>query len=167
MVSARRMMDEDEAELERRDLPRVVAVGGNPAWPMLQVVLERLPAQPGFATIALLDHGQDPVGVVRALAERTRLPVVVPADGTALDPDKIYVVPRTHDAVFAAGRLHLLAPAAKRAPLDRLLRSLADELGRGATGVVLAGSGVDGSIGLKLVKAAGGLALVQTPDEVA
>ena len=158
------MMEEDEEELEPAGRPRVVAFGGNPAWPMIQVVLERLPPNPGFASVVLLDDGQDAEGVARRLDGRAKVAVVVGADGDELDPDCVYLVSRRTDAIVANGRLRLMPPAANRAPLDRLLRSLADELGRTATGVVLAGTGVDGAIGLKRIKEAGGIAMVQTPD---
>ena len=48
-------------------------------------------------------------------------------------------------------------------PIDRFLRSLAQECGRRAIGVILSGAGTDGAAGLEAVKAAGGVTFAQDP----
>src|SRR5690606_9979988 len=50
-----------------------------------------------------------------------------------------------------------------RLPVDYLFRSLAQDLGRSAIGVVLSGTGTDGTLGLEAIKAAGGFTFVQDP----
>ena len=52
-----------------------------------------------------------------------------------------------------------------RLPFDFLLHSLADECGPRAIGVILSGTGADGSLGLKAIKASGGFVIAQSPDE--
>ncbi len=55
-------------------------------------------------------------------------------------------------------------PRGKRAPIDLFLRSAAERVGDGFA-VVLSGAGADGAIGVRAVKEAGGIILVQDPQE--
>ena len=54
---------------------------------------------------------------------------------------------------------------ARALPFDFLLRSMAEELGERAIGVVLSGTGADGSVGLKAIKENAGLVIAQLPEE--
>src|SRR5581483_7767610 len=54
----------------------------------------------------------------------------------------------------------------KRSPIDFFFRSVADRLGDGFA-VILSGAGSDGAIGVRAVKEAGGIILVQDPNEAA
>src|SRR5581483_5062200 len=90
------------------------------------------------------------------------------ADGMKLEPDHFYVIPPGTYLSVENGALHLSQPQARhgaRLPFDFLLHSLADERGARAICVILSGSGADGSLGVKAVKAAGGLVIAQDPDE--
>ena len=55
-------------------------------------------------------------------------------------------------------------PRGKRSPIDLFFRSVAERLGDGFA-VILSGAGSDGAIGVRAVKEAGGIILVQEPDE--
>ncbi|HET6609402.1 MAG TPA: chemotaxis protein CheB [Rhodopila sp.] len=128
-----------------------------------------LPAVNGMAFI-LVQH-LDPTHesmMVDLLAGYTAMPVRQATDGTALEPDHLYVIPPGTYLSVEKGALHLSQPQARhgaRLPFDYLLHSLADERGGRAIGVVLSGSGSDGSLGVKAVKAAGGFVIAQDPDE--
>jgi two-component system CheB/CheR fusion protein len=64
------------------------------------------------------------------------------------------------------GVIHTLAPTtahAPRLPVDYLFRSLAQDLGRSTVGIVLSGTGTDGTLGLKAIKEAGGFTFAQDP----
>jgi two-component system chemotaxis response regulator CheB len=70
--------------------------------------------------------------------------------------------------VLASGRLRLLHGAREnhaRPAIDPLFRSAAVEAGARAIGVILTGRLDDGAAGLAMVKASGGLALVQDPED--
>ena len=65
------------------------------------------------------------------------------------------------------GRLWLSAPTesrGRRLPIDFLFRSLAEEYQQRAIGIVLSGTGSDGTLGLAAIKVAGGLTLAQDPQ---
>jgi len=67
---------------------------------------------------------------------------------------------------FQGGALHLTVPAfprGHRLPIDFLFRSLAQAKGEHAFGIVLSGTGSDGTLGLRAIKGEGGMAMVQSP----
>ena len=98
------------------------------------------------------------------LQSSTQMPVVEATDGAPLLGDHVYVIPPNATLRVAAGHLALTRPAPARAfrrPIDTLFESLAADQGDHAVCIVLAGSGSDGTEGLKAVKEYGGLSLAQ------
>jgi two-component system CheB/CheR fusion protein len=150
---------EDAAELA------VVAIGGSTGWRAAASVVAGLPARPGFAIVVLAEV-DDLDTAVAELRERAKVEADIARDDDLLVADRVYVVPAAYDAVIRGRRVRLLAPpVAGRARIDRLFRSLADDVARLGTAVVMSGEGVDGSIGVKRVKEAGGLVVVQAPED--
>ncbi|HWN70853.1 MAG TPA: chemotaxis protein CheB, partial [Haliangium sp.] len=94
------------------------------------------------------------------------LPVV---DGIKVEPNHVYVIPPNADLAILQGVLHLMPPVTPatghgvRLPIDYFFRSLAEDQGRCAIGVILSGTGTDGTLGLKAIKEAGGITLAQEP----
>ncbi len=117
-----------------------------------------------FVVVTHLSPGQESA-LPTILQNCTAMPVLPMRDGEALQPGHAYVA--LHDAIItlAEGRLVLrgraAAEARERQLVDVLFASLAVDRGEDAIGVVLSGSGSDGSLGLKAIKEAGGLTLAQ------
>src|SRR5690606_13027688 len=91
-------------------------------------------------------------------------PVVAAEHGVALQADTVYVIQPGTELGVEGGRLEVGAPALYRGvprPVDHRLRSLARVRGARTAGVVLSGAGRDGTLGLRELKAAGGLAIAQ------
>ena len=88
-------------------------------------------------------------------------------DGTAVEPNHVYVIPPDADISIRHGRLTLVprAPDGRRSHLsvDHFLRSLAAERGSHAIGVVLSGNASDGTDGLRAIKAESGITFAQDP----
>lgn len=81
-------------------------------------------------------------------------------------PNCIYVVPPNSDMVYRESALHLPEPAEQnghRMPIDFFFRSLAKEKKEQAIGIVLSGTGSDGILGIRAIKAEGGMTMAQTP----
>lgn len=119
-----------------------------------------------FVVVVHLDpeHQSELASIIGA---RTRMPVVQVDDVLPLEVDHVYVIPpglrlRITDSEIAAERFN--EPRGRRAPIDLFFRSLAEQRGDGFA-VVLTGSGSDGSGGVRAVKEAGGIILVQDPNE--
>src|SRR5690348_17701754 len=102
------------------------------------------------------------------LARRSTLNVSLAKDGIAPQPNEVYVIPPAVFLSIASGRLRF-SPAqtdkGARMPIDVFLNSLAADRGRHGIGVIMSGTGTDGGDGLKVLKEAGGLVLVQDPNE--
>jgi two-component system, chemotaxis family, CheB/CheR fusion protein len=132
-------------------------------------LLGALPPDSGAAFI-LVQHldPTHPSLMVSLLAEHTSMPVSEATDGLRIAPGHVYVIPPGTYLSAAEDALRLSQPQARhgaRLPFDFLLRSLADVYGSRAVGIVLSGSGADGSLGLRAVREKGGLIIAQDPRE--
>ncbi|TXT36558.1 MAG: two-component system chemotaxis family CheB/CheR fusion protein, partial [Comamonadaceae bacterium] len=86
--------------------------------------------------------------------------------GMTVQVNCAYIIPPNRDMAFLNGTLQLLEPAAPRGhrlPIDFLFRSLAADLHERAIGIVLSGTGSDGTLGVRAIKAEGGMVMVQNP----
>jgi two-component system, chemotaxis family, CheB/CheR fusion protein len=132
----------------------------------LKELLSALPAQPGLALVVIqhLDpHHQS--HLVDLLRPHTGMTVLEVDHGTRVEPDRVYVIKPNTDVAIADGVLSVTArPDARRPhyPVDHFLRSLASVQGAHAVGVVLSGTGSDGTLGLCEIKAAGGVTFAQS-----
>ncbi len=99
------------------------------------------------------------------LARVTSVPVHSAEDGMKVEAGRIYVAPPNVALAMLDGALHFMdkSAGAARLPIDFFFRSLADDAGRRAVGVVLSGTGTDGTSGLKAIKDAGGVTFAQDP----
>lgn len=83
-----------------------------------------------------------------------------------VEPNGLYLMPAKKEMVISDGKLVLTDKdtTALRLPIDVFFRSLAKEVGSQAVGVVLSGTGSDGSRGIRAIREAGGLVLVQQEE---
>jgi len=132
-------------------------------------LVDALPAGSGmvFILVQHLDPTHESM-MVDLLAGHTSMSARQATDGMLIERDFFYVIPPGTYLSIASGVLQVSQPQARhgtRLPFDFLLRSLAEECGPRAIGVILSGTGADGSLGLKMVKENGGLVIAQDPDE--
>ena len=132
-------------------------------------LFDAMPAKSGMAFIVVqhLDPTHKSL-MAQLLAEHTAMPVAEARDGAVLLADTVTIIPPGSYLTYRHGALHL-APAqaghGARLPFDGLLASLAEGCGPRTVAVVLSGMGGDGSHGLAALKAAGGYAIAQKPEE--
>jgi two-component system CheB/CheR fusion protein len=111
----------------------------------------------------------DPVresAVAEILARATRMPVVQAEEGMRLERDHIYVIPPNCEMMIAEWMLHLGSRQERRSAnttIDTFLRSLAMAHGSDAIGVILSGTGSDGTHGLAAIKGEAGITFAQEP----
>jgi two-component system CheB/CheR fusion protein len=100
------------------------------------------------------------------LARHTAMPVQVATDKLALQAGHVYVIPPGTTMTVSSGRLHLLPRPATglTLPIDAFFESLAIEAASRAIGIVLSGTGSDGSRGAQALDEAGAWVLAQDPD---
>ncbi|HXZ79609.1 MAG TPA: chemotaxis protein CheB [Terriglobales bacterium] len=128
-------------------------------------LLRHLPEKTGMAFV-LVQHLDPTHGSVlqEILARTTKIPVTEVADGVAVEPDHIYVIPANTDMATTNGVLHLAVRRLTRGqhmPIDHFFHSLADDRGDQAIGVILSGTASDGTEGCTAIKAAGGITFAQ------
>ncbi|HTK92021.1 MAG TPA: chemotaxis protein CheB [Verrucomicrobiae bacterium] len=137
------------------------SAGGLEAFSQL---LRALPTDTGMAFV-LVQHldPQHESQLSEILARTTAMPVVTITDGLEAEPNQVYVIPSNTDMTIAGGRFALTPREAvdRHMPIDHFFRSLAHEPGARAIGVVLSGTGSDGTLGLRSIKTEGGIAFVQ------
>ncbi len=88
-------------------------------------------------------------------------------DGMVVKPGCVYIIPPNRDMALINGTLQLLEPSAprgQRLPIDFFFRSLAQDQHERAIGIVLSGTGSDGTVGARAIKSEGGMVMVQTPE---
>lgn len=138
------------------------SAGGLEAFTQL---LSALPDDTGMAFV-LVQH-LDPThesNLTDILSRATRLPVLEASQDLAVQPNHIYVIPPNAALTIVEGELQLSGRGAARGPhlsIDYFFKSLAAERRTGAIGVILSGSGTDGTLGLEEIKAAGGITFAQ------
>jgi two-component system, chemotaxis family, CheB/CheR fusion protein len=127
-------------------------------------LLQHLGAHSGVGIVAI--HHLSPThtsSLVEILARATPLPVHLATDGICVERNHVYVVPPNADLLLDGPRLRLTARldgSGLHLPVDRFFESLA-QVGERAIGVLLSGSGSDGSAGVRAIKAAGGVIFAQ------
>jgi two-component system, chemotaxis family, CheB/CheR fusion protein len=126
-----------------------------------------VPDESGMAFVVIQHLSPPHPSILPEIIQRfTAMPVVQVKSGIEVEPDRVYVIPPGSDLALQDGRLVLLKPETARGgrlPIDRFFRSLAQVQGERAIGVVLSGTLSDGSLGLKSIKAEGGLTIAQEP----
>ena len=132
-------------------------------------LISALPANSGMAFILVqhLDPHHESL-MVDLLAGHTAMTVVQAGDRMTITPNHFYIIPPGAYLSVRKAKLHLSSPNAPhgaRMPFDFLLHSMAEDLKARAIGVILSGTGSDGSLGLIAVRDAGGFVIAQEPEE--
>ena len=149
--------------------PVIVGIGASAGGiQTLQAFFQALPDATGaaFVVIVHLDP-ESHSDLASILAARTRMPVVQVGATETLEPNHVYVIPpdrRLHITDREISAVEFDEPRGQRAPIDLFFRSLAERHGDGFA-VILTGAGSDGAVGVRAVKEAGGIILVQDPGE--
>ncbi len=127
-------------------------------------LLSHLPGDTGL-TFVLIQH-LDPSHeshLTELLSKASRMPVSEVKGETPAQADHVYVIPPRCNLGITGGVLHTLPrpDRGRNLPIDSFLRALAVDRGHDAIGVVLSGTASDGTLGLKAIKAAGGVTFAQ------
>lgn len=102
------------------------------------------------------------------LQSATSLSVQQLTETTLLEPNHIYVIPPGANIDAVEGSLQLSGMEDRRknrTPIDHFFRTLSKTHSADAVGIVLTGTGSDGTSGLRFIREAGGLTIVQSPEE--
>jgi two-component system, chemotaxis family, CheB/CheR fusion protein len=156
----------DGEQPEDRSQFPVVGIGASAGGlEAFRQLLSHLPTDTGmgFVFIQHLDPKQKSL-LSEILARETSMPVVEVQNGTAVEPNCVYVIPPNAKMAIAQGLLKLTTRDKTRGvamPIDAFFLSLAEDRGSKAIAVVLSGGESDGARGLEAVKEAGGITFAQ------
>ena len=124
--------------------------------------------EPGMAFVLVQHLAPDHKSLLSDLIRRyTRMKVFDVEDGMVVQPNCAYIIPPGFDMAFLNGALHLLQPTqprGQRLPIDFFFRSLAQDQHERAIGIVLSGTGSDGTQGVREIKGEAGMVMAQTPE---
>jgi two-component system CheB/CheR fusion protein len=122
-------------------------------------LIRNLPGDTGMAFV-LIQH-LDPTHhsiLTELLARQTEMPVKEVTDGMRPEPNHVYVIPPNATMSLSNHTLRIGPRGEVRGvhmPIDHFMRALAEEQGNSAIGVILSGSGTDGTLGLAEIQAQG------------
>ena len=152
------------------ELTHVIGIGASAGGlAALQNLFDTFPTYSNVAIVVVQHLSPDFKSLMDELLARcTDMPLRIVQEGMAIEPGTVYLnVPRK-DLDIKNGTFSLIECDEARGfphPIDILFRALAREYGATATAIVLSGTGSDGAMGLTEVHQAGGLAIVQHPDD--
>ncbi len=155
--------------MDEYDVPsHIVGIGASAGrLEALQMFLQFLPNDTNASFVIVQHLSPDFKGLlVERLAQQTNMPVLNATDAIEVKANTIYVIPPKKSMLIAEGKLlHSDRPSDidHHFPIDIFFRSLAEDQQHKAIGVVLPGTGSDGSRGVKALKEAGGLVIAQEP----
>lgn len=125
-------------------------------------------SDPGMAFVLVQHLAPDHKSILAELVRRyTRMQVFEVEDGMRVEVNCAYIIPPNRDMAFLNGNLQLLDPAqphGRRLPIDYFFSTLAEDLHDQAIGIILSGTGSDGTLGARAIKAQGGMVMAQTPE---
>ena len=132
----------------------------------LQTLFANLPANANM-TFVIIQHLSPDYKSLMAeiLAKYTSMPVIQAEHLMPAEPNAVYLIPPKKNLSIKAGHL-LLSDFDHRAinhPIDIFFDSLANEARDRAVGIVLSGTGSDGTNGIKTIKERGGIVMAQDP----
>jgi two-component system CheB/CheR fusion protein len=137
----------------------------------LSAFLKALPARTGMAVVVIQHLApQHESALTQLLSKATSMPVLEVSHGMPVERNHVYVIPPDKIMTIRDGAL-LLVPRERASvphhPIDEFYAALARERKTAAIGVILSGSGSDGTLGLKAIKAEGGVTFAQDPKTAA
>ncbi|RFS15106.1 CheR family methyltransferase [Emticicia sp. C21] len=133
-----------------------------------QKFVTAIPKNSGMAYVMVLHLHPDHESLLpEILSKSTELPVLEISDEVNIKPDHIYTIPQNKILITVDGILRLL-PREGDAPfvysIDIFFRSLGEIHQNNAVGIILSGTGKDGTLGLQAIKKNGGITFAQEPD---
>jgi two-component system CheB/CheR fusion protein len=158
------------AQLMDEEQSLVVGIGASAGGlEALQTFFSNCPTDMGVSYVVVQHLSPDFKSMMDQLLSRcTDMPVTVAEDGEPVLRDHVYLIPPRKSMIIAEGAL-VLSDAAPHVslslPIDTFFRSLAEDQQHRSVGIILSGTGSDGSRGIAGIKEVGGLVLVQDPAE--
>ena len=154
---------------DQRRNPRVVGIGASAgAMDPLKEFFTGIGTETGLAFVVVQHLDPNHISYMsEVLARQTGMKVIEATDRAPLQANFVYTIPPNKYISLDDGVLRLSEPIKRdglRLPIDFFFRSLAHDRGADAIAVLLSGGGSDGTLGIREIRGAGGLVIVQNPE---
>ncbi|EHQ51178.1 MCP methyltransferase/methylesterase, CheR/CheB with PAS/PAC sensor [Ectothiorhodospira sp. PHS-1] len=164
------MAEAMDQEMIRSDFcGHVVGIGASAGGlEALEQLFDAMPSGSGAAFVVVQHLSPDHKSLMaNLLARHTSMPVVTVRDAMEIEAETIYLIPPGNLMTISEGQLRLSPknPKALSLPIDLFFSSLAREFRDRCIGVILSGTGSDGTRGSVAINDAGGLLLAQDPED--
>ena len=134
----------------------------------MEEFFHHMPPSNGMAFVVVSHQHAGHVSLLPSLLGRcTVMSVVEATDGMEVEANHVYLAPGGTNLAILHGTLHLMEPTSQERvplPIDYFLRSLAEDRKQAAIGIILSGTGTDGTVGLRAIKAESGMTVAQEPQ---
>ncbi len=153
--------------IERNAFP-IVALGASAGGlEAFELFFKNMPSDTGLGFVLVSHLDPNHASILTEILQRvTDMPVTEVQDQMSVLPNHVYVIPPNYDMTIIHRILQLnitKAQRGQRMPIDVFFRSLAIDQNENANGIILSGTGTDGTQGLRAISGAGGLTLAQEP----
>lgn len=159
-----------EPQDKRKEVISVVGVGASAGGlEALEAFFANLPRQTNraFVVIQHLDPHHETL-MDSILQKYTDMEISQIEDGTRIEANHVYICPSNKDVIIQDSLLLLVKPKKTKGihlPIDLFFRSLAENREENAIGIVLSGTGTDGTLGIKAIKSIGGVTIAQQEEQ--
>ena len=131
----------------------------------LETFFKAMPFDSGIAFVLITHLDPDHVSLLPELIQKcSQMKVHQACNGMKVAPNHIYILPPNKDMTIMHGALQLISITREQGvhlPIDIFMRSLVKDQGSNAIGIILSGTGTDGTLGIKMIKAESGMVMVQ------
>jgi two-component system CheB/CheR fusion protein len=146
----------------------IIAIGASAGGlEPIHELFDNMPENTNFSFVVVQHLSPDHKSLMsELLAKHTTMPIVEAAENMSLKPNHIYLIPSKKVMTLSDGQLKLHDKDRHQVPnnaIDTFFESLGREKGKNAVGVILSGTGSDGTKGIEAIKKSGGFVLVQDP----
>lgn len=134
----------------------------------MEEFFRHMPPSSGMAFVVVSHQHAGHVSLLPSLLSKcTAMSVVEATDGMEVEANRVYLAPGGTNLAILHGTLHLMEPVSQERvplPIDYFFRSLAEDQKQRAVGIILSGTGTDGTVGLRAIKAESGMTIAQEPQ---
>lgn len=147
-------------------IPIVVGIGASAGGlEALETFFRNMPAVSGLAFVVVQHLSPDYKSLMlELLSKHTKMKIFRAEDGMKVEANCVYLIPPKKNLTIFHGKLYLNEQSYQHGlnlPIDIFFRSLAEDMAERSIGIVLSGTGSDGTLGIRAIKGAGGMVMVQ------
>ncbi|MCH4823839.1 PAS domain-containing protein [Gramella lutea] len=149
---------------------RIIAVGASAGGlEALKSFFKNIPASDINSYVVIQHLSPDYKSMMGDLLKKhTNLPIVQITDEMEVKPGHVYLIPPANNLVLDGDSLHLTKKPNNQTlnlPIDMFFESMAKQRKERSIGVILSGTGSDGTRGVRAIKENDGMVMVQEPSE--